>query len=388
MKYFKKIGKTVIVLGFVSLLNDISSEMIYPVLPVFLTAVLGATPIQLGIIEGIAETASSLLKLFFGYYSDRIKKKKPFIIYGYGIAAFSRILIAMSRTWYFVLGCRFIDRAGKGMRTAPRDALISTSASRENIGKAFGFHRSMDHTGALLGPIIAFGILYLTKDNYRFLFFTAGMIGLLSVIVAAFFLKEKKTSEDVKTDPVKIDFRYFQKNFYIFMGSILIFTLGNSSDAFLLLKAKNSGVPVAFLPILWSVLHLSKSLFSIIGGNISDIIPRKKVVQLGWLIYVGVYYAFGVFDDLYIIWVIFVFYGIYFGFTEGTQKAMVADMINREEYRGSAYGIYNFVIGIGSLPASIIFGLIWNIYGSSTAFFTGSGLALVSVLTISFVKTP
>jgi MFS family permease len=388
----KGLTRNVVVLGFVSLLNDGASEMIYPLLPAFLTAVLGAGPAALGIIEGIAESTASLLKLYSGYLSDRVKKRKGWIVAGYSISNVIRPLIAFSTSWLHVLVLRFSDRVGKGLRTSPRDAIIADSTPPEFRGKAYGFHRAMDHSGAVIGPLAATALLLLFHDDVKTIFLLSFIPGLLAVLMLLFGLREKP-SEGARTAPASFNFRSawaeMTPGFRKYLFIILVFTLGNSTDAFLLLRAQQLGVSVALLPAIWVVLHIVKMSFSVPGGIISDRIGRRKVIVTGWLVYALVYAGFGFASVHWHAWALFAVYGVYFGLTEGVEKAFVADFA-AVHLRGSSFGLYHLVVGVGSFPASLLFGLVWQQFGSTAAFGMGAGLALLASVMLSglSVKKP
>ncbi len=385
----KGLTRNVVVLGFVSLLNDGASEMIYPLLPVFLTTVLGAGPAALGIIEGIAEATASLLKLYSGYVSDRVRKRKGWIVAGYTISNVIRPLIAFSTSWLHVLTLRFSDRVGKGLRTSPRDAIIADSTPVEFRGKAYGFHRAMDHSGAVVGPLAATALLLLFHDDIKTIFLLSFIPGLLAVLMLLFGLQEK-ASESRRAAPSSFfNFRSslaeMPVGFRKYLAIILIFTLGNSTDAFLLLRAQQLGVSVALLPTIWVVLHLVKMGFSVPGGIISDRIGRKKVIVTGWLVYALVYAGFGLANQYWHAWALFAVYGIYFGLTEGVEKALVADFAPAH-LRGSAFGLYHLIVGAGAFPASLLFGLIWQKAGSTAAFGMGAGFALLACIMLAMLK--
>jgi MFS family permease len=378
--------RNVVVLGFVSLLNDGASEMIYPLLPVFLTAVLGAGPAALGIIEGIAESTASLLKLYSGYLSDRVKRRKGWVVIGYSLSNVIRPLIAFSTSWLHVLTLRFSDRVGKGLRTSPRDAIIADSTPVEYRGTAYGFHRAMDHGGAIVGPLITTGLLLIYHDDIKTIFLLSFIPGLLAVLMLLFGLKEKHTEPVQKTSSSPFNFRAawaeMATGFRKYLGIILLFTLGNSTDAFLLLRAQQLGVPVTLLPTIWVVLHVVKMGFSVPGGILSDRIGRKKVITAGWIVYALVYTGFAVASSLWHAWALFAVYGIYFGLTEGVEKALVADFAPAH-LRGSAFGLYHLVVGIGALPASLLFGVVWQKIGPAAAFGMGAGFAMLASLMLT-----
>jgi len=388
------LSRNVVVLGFVSLLNDGASEMIYPLLPVFLTSVLGAGPAALGMIEGIAESTASLLKLYSGYLSDKVKKRKGWIVVGYTMSNVIRPLIAFSTSWFHVLVLRFSDRVGKGLRTSPRDAIIADSTPAEFRGKAYGFHRAMDHSGAILGPLAATALLLVYHDDLKTIFLLSIIPGALAVGMLLFGLREKPAEVQKPTALESVfnfrsSLREMPGGFQKFLIIILVFTLGNSTDAFLLLRAQQLGVPVTLLPMIWVVLHIVKMIFSVPGGIISDRIGRKKVIVAGYIVYALVYAGFGAATQHWHAWTLFGLYGIYFGFTEGVEKALVADFAP-VHLRGSAFGLYHLVVGAGALPASLLFGFVWQRFGSSTAFGMGAGLALLAgvMLSLLTIKKP
>lgn len=377
--------RNVVILGFVSLLNDGASEMIYPLLPAFLTAVLGAGPAALGIVEGIAESTASLLKLYSGYLSDRVKKRKGWIVAGYSLSNIIRPLIAFSTSWLHVLALRFSDRVGKGLRTSPRDAIIADSTPPEFRGKAYGFHRAMDHTGAVVGPLAATALLLAFHDDVKTIFILSFIPGLLAVLMLLFGLREK-ISEGDRAATASFNFRSawgeMPPGFRKYLFIILVFTLGNSTDAFLLLRAQQLGVSVTLLPTIWVVLHVVKMSFSVPGGILSDRIGRKKVIVAGWLVYALVYAGFGLASEQWHAWALFAVYGVYFGLTEGVEKALVADFAPLH-LRGSSFGLYHLIVGLGAFPASLLFGLIWQQFGSAAAFGAGAALALVASVMLS-----
>ncbi len=383
----KGLTRNVVVLGFVSLLNDGASEMIYPLLPAFLTAVLGAGPAALGIIEGVAEATASLLKLYSGYLSDRVRRRKGWIVSGYTLSNVIRPLIAFSTSWIHVLVLRFSDRVGKGLRTSPRDAIIADSTPVEFRGKAYGFHRAMDHSGAIIGPLAATALLLVFHDDVKTIFLLSVIPGLLAVLMLLFGLKEK-ASDGIRQSPATFNFRSawaeMPPAFRKYLGIILIFTLGNSTDAFLLLRAQQLGVPVTLLPMIWVVLHIVKMAFSVPGGIISDRIGRKKVIVAGWIVYGLVYAGFGAASQYWHAWALFAVYGIYFGLTEGVEKALVADF-SPLHLRGSSFGLYHLMLGLGAFPASLLFGLVWQKFGSAAAFGMGAGFALLASIMLSFL---
>jgi MFS family permease len=376
------LSRNVVVLGLVSLLNDAASEMIYPLLPVFLTSVLGAGPAALGVIEGIAESTASFLKLASGFLSDRVKSRKSWIIAGYTVSNIIRPLIAVAGTWLHVLFLRFTDRVGKGVRTSPRDAMIADSTPPEHRGTAYGFHRAMDHAGAIIGPLVATGLLLLLHDRIPTVFLLSFIPGTLAVVLLVTGLHEPAGTKSPSSSAgfgARSAWAEMPVHFRRYLLVILLFTLGNSTDAFLLMRAQKLGVPVALLPAIWMVLHAVKMLVSVPGGTLSDRVGRKSVIVAGWIVYAVVYAAFGMASEQWHAWALFAVYGIYFGLTEGVEKALVADYAPAR-LRGSAFGLYHLTVGLGAFPASLLFGLIWQYGGAPAAFGVGAGLALLAAV--------
>ena len=385
-----------------SFFTDVSTEMIYPLLPVFLAGVLGANASFIGAIEGVAESTASLLKLVSGWLSDRIGSRKILVVIGYGIATVVRPFTAMAQTATQVLAIRLTDRIGKGIRTAPRDALLADSAPPQARGRAFGFHAAADNAGAVLGPLLAFMILKLQgvgsfdsagrlavhdEQALRNVFWLAAVPGLIALAILIVVVRDVPRREAgdkaVESSGGSVG-GGLTRRFWGYLVVVLLFTLGNSTDAFLLLRANQLGVPVAMAPILWALLNFVKSATGTYGGQLSDRIGRKPLIVGGWLLYAAVYFAFGWAAAAWHAWALFAVYGIFYGMTEGTEKALVADIVPRAR-RGSAFGWYNLAIGLGALPASLIFGAIWDRAGAPTAFMFGATLALIAALMMAFV---
>ncbi len=386
-----QLPRNVIALGLVSLFNDASSEIIYPLLPLFLTGTLGASMAFVGLIEGMTESASSLLKLPAGWLSDRAGKRKSLVVFGYGLASLVRPLLAIATAAWQVLGLRFVDRIGKGVRSAPRDALIADSTPAASRGLAFGFHRAMDHAGAILGALLSAWLTQLFAGDYRQVFWMAAIPALVALLILLFAVRDVKgigmAGEKSPLHPFTLSpLHALDNNFKCYLGVLLLFTLGNSSDAFLLLRAHDCGVSPAMIPMLWAVLHASKTLSSIIGGGLSDRLGRKRLIVSGWIVYAVIYFAFAVVRAPSQIWLLFIVYGVYFGLTEGVEKAFVADLA-RAESRGTAFGLYNLVIGVGALPASLLAGFLWQRFGAMAALALGATLSLLaSILLIATVR--
>jgi len=386
----------VLMMGLVSLFTDISSEMIYPLLPLFLTGLVpaGTAAIYIGIMEGVSESAANLIKIFSGRLSDAIEKRKLLAILGYGISTIFRPCMALAGAGWQVIGLRFADRLGKGVRTAPRDALISDSADPTVRGLAFSFHRAMDHAGAALGPVAAMLFLYaflgssFWKEDgvadtqemraLRWLFGITLIPGLAAMATLILKVREitpsrqkSRNSEPDKTTAKSMLFR----RFYLFLGILVLFTLGNSSDLFLVLYGKTMfQLDLFHLILLWVALHLSKIVFSLPGGGLSDRYGRRTAIVIGWIIYTLVYLGMAVVTTAGVFWLLILCYGGYYGMTEGAEKALVADFVP-VEYRGQAYGLYHGAVGLATLPASILFGVFWAKLSPQWAFLIGACLA-------------
>lgn len=372
-----RLPRTVVALGAVSLLTDLSSEMIYPLLPVFLSTALGAGPLAIGAIEGAAESVAALLKLASGWWSDRLPRRKPLVIAGYGIASLVRPLIGLAQNVGQVLVIRLADRAGKGIRGAPRDALIADAVDASQRGRAYGFHRAADHAGAVAGPIVAFALLTWGGVSLRTVFLLAAIPAAAAMIVLIAGVRESAREPVPATDTSKLDRAGLSRRFWAYLGVLMVFTLGNSTDALLILRANELGVSAAVIPILWAVLHVVKSVSSTPGGVLSDRVGRRPLIVGGWLVYAAVYLGFAYASESWHAWALFITYGLYFGMTEGVEKALVADLVPAR-LRGAAFGWYNLTIGLAALPASLLFGGLWQAYGATAAFLTGAGLALVA----------
>jgi len=384
----KGIPRTVVMLGFISFFTDMSTEMIAPLLPIFLTSVLLAGPAVIGIIEGVAESTSSILKLISGYWADRWRRKKPLVFVGYGISSVARPFIGLATVWPFVLLIRFLDRVGKGIRTSPRDALIADAADPANRGRAYGFHRMMDHAGAVVGPLIAAALMRWAGFSMQQVFYATAIPAIAVILILGLGLKEPARSSAPRTAPPRFftSTAMFGSRFWVFMAALLVFTLGNSTDAFILLLLSSKGVSTENIALLWALFHLVKMGATWTGGNLSDKLGRRFMVLCGWGVYALVYWGFSAAVDPKAVIALFLAYGIFFGFTEPSEKAWVADLVPADK-RGTAFGYYNLVIGLGALPASVLFGWIWKVWGSSCAFLTGASLAAISAVILMFVKT-
>lgn len=390
-KKFFGFGKNVTVAGLVSFFMDVSSEMIYPLIPLFLANVLGVNKSVIGLIEGIAESTASLMKVFSGWFSDRIGNRKWLMAVGYGVSTLSRPIVAIAAGWHHVMGSRFIDRFGKGIRTAPRDAIIAESSDKAYFGRAFGFHRAMDTMGAVVGPAIAFFLLGLFSNDYRKVFWLSMIPGVIAVFLIVFFIKEQKNKrgEARKRESVEgKDFRTselqnFRSNFdWRFKSFVVIaglFALGNSSDVFLILRAQQAGIQTIMIPVVYLLFNLIYSLSSIPAGIAADIFGKKRVILMGFILFAILYYGFAVAPDAMSIWILFGFYGLFMGLTEGIQKAFLATIIP-QDFKATAFGIFNTVVGLAMFPASVIGGYLWDHISPAATFYFGSITAGISAL--------
>lgn len=425
-----RITRNVLALGIVSLFTDAASEMIYPLVPIFVT-LLGSSPLILGVIEGVAETTAAMIKLISGIISDKVGKRKVLVLLGYGISTLVRPFTGVVSAAWQIVFIRLIDRVGKGIRTAPRDALIASSVNENIRGKAYGFHRAMDHAGAVIGPLLAIATLIVlilvfnmreTMPILRWAFLLSIFPGLFALLTILFFVREKGVP--ARSTALSFSIKLFDKNFITYLSIITLFTLGNSSDAFLLFRVqdalhhsealntiiyatpiigdmvRNFGdveaqkqlIDILFVPMVWAYFHIIKVVFSTHLGALSDKIGRKILITSGWGIYAFVYFFFAFLDRLpyflqiVITFVLFSFYALYYAFTEGAEKAFIADLV-KPELRGSAFGLYNFAIGLSALPASVLFGFLYKHFGAMTAFGTGAIIACISMcLFTMFVK--
>ena len=371
-------------LSVASFLNDAASEMIYPLLPLFLTGTLGAGAAFVGLVEGAAESASSLLKLVSGRLADRTGRRKPLTVWGYGIASVARPLIALVTAAWQVLAIRLLDRVGKGLRTAPRDALLAESIPEERRGAAFGLHRAADHAGAVAGPLIASALLLALDGDLQTVFGLAIVPGLLTVAAVAWKVRETAPAPRAPGEsaaPPLPRLRELGPVLPRYLGVLVLFTLGNASDAFLLLRASQAGVATPLIPLLWGALHVSKAGWSVWGGRWSDRVGARRAIIAGWLVYAAVYAGFAFVSAEWQVWALFLVYGLFFGLTEGPEKALVARLAPAG-LRGSAFGAYHAAIGLAALPASIVFGIVWQAFDARAAFLLGAVLALAAALVL------
>lgn len=391
----KDLPRNVWAVSFTSFFMDVSSDMVINLIPLFLANVLGVQTSIIGLIEGIAEATASVLKLFSGWLSDRLGGRKWLAVAGYGISALSKPFFYIATSWGLIAGVRWADRIGKGIRTAPRDALVADSVTKETRGLAFGLHRAMDHSGAMVGVLIAAVVVWLTqKDTLDLSQPTFQKIVLFSLIPA--FLAVLTLAIGTKDVPVtdqraapKFSLRNMGRPFNIFLVIVSIFTLGNSSDGFLILRAQNLGISVTGILVMLAVFNLVVSLVSTPAGALSDRIGRRRLIIGGWLVYALIYFGFGLAQSMWQIWVLYIAYGLYFGLAFGTANAMVADLVP-ENMRGVAYGTYHAVIGLLAFPSSLIAGFLWQGVGPwgglgpSAPFIFGGALAFVAALLMAF----
>ena len=375
-------------LGLVSLLTDASSEMIYPLLPAFLTGVLRAGPAILGLIEGVAETVAALLKVVSGRLSDRLPRRKPLVVAGYGLSSLARPLVALATGPAHVLVVRVLDRVGKGVRSAPRDALLAEVTAADQRGRAYGFHRAMDHAGAVAGPLLAAGALLVTSD-LRVVFALAAVPALLAMAALVFGVHEREREREpprAEAAPRGTDGRKGSLSAYL--AVLALFTLGNSSDAFLLLRAQEVGVAVAAIPLLWAFHHLIKAAASTFGGTLSDRVGRRSTILLGWGVYALAYTGFALARTPLAIVLLFALYGLFHALTEGPERAFVADLAATTA-RGKAFGLFHAISGLMLLPASLLTGLLWQRFGAAVALGAGAALAAAAAAgLLLFVPEP
>jgi MFS family permease len=382
----RSLPRTVWLLGLISLVNDSASDMIYPLVPLYLSSVLMAGPKALGLIEGIAESIGSILKLIAGVLADRTHKVKYWIVAGYGIAGLARPLIAFATSWTGVLLCRIADRIGKGVRTAPRDALLNLSVEASQRGLAFGFHRAMDNMGAVVGPLLAAGLLALGMPLHYVLL--SAVVPAIAVIALSLSVREPERPVAMKPTPFSWNLSEFPPAFRRYLLVLALFMLGNSSNMFLLLRARELGLSETEVPMLWALVSFVAAVFSTPLSALSDRIGRRQLIVGGWGVYAVLYLIFGLLPaKAWLLWPMFAAYGLFLAATEGVEKALVADLVPKES-SGTAFGWYNLIVGILLLPASVIFGWLWATLSPLSAFAFGSGCALAAALLLRFWVMP
>ncbi|GHT39749.1 MFS transporter [Bacteroidia bacterium] len=363
--------------GLTSFFTDTSTKMLYSVMPLFLLSI-GASKTTIALIEGIAESTASLVKVISGSWSDKIRRNKPFMVIGYGVTAVVTPLYAFVRVPFQVLALRFTERIGKGLRAAPRDSLISTSVTKLDAGKNFGFHKAMDNSGAILGPLIAFILLSAFQISYQNIFLLATIPAVIGVLTIVLFIKEPKNPEKPK-EQVKFRLKSLPTRYYLFLAIIFVFTLGNSADAFLLIKTTETGIQQAYIPFVYMIFNVVSVLCAIPVGKLSDRVGRGKLITLGFVIYAVVYFLFGRYNNIHIFLFLFILYGLYSALVDVSQKAMISDIVARD-LKGTAYGIYHAVLGITLLPASLIAGQLYDKVNSNAPFYFGATMALCAAV--------
>ena len=381
--------RTVWLLGWVSFFTDFASEMIYPLLPLFLTRVLGAGAFSVGLVEGVAEASNSALKIVSGRLSDRWNRRRPLVLAGYALSSAVRPAMAVVTSWGQVLVLRFVDRLGKGIRGAPRDAMLARLAPADQRGRVFGFQRAMDHAGAVAGPLAASAFLFFYPGAYRTLFALTALPGL--VVIGLLLMLREPPEEGVAGEPSRVrstartpDPR-LPRSLLAALAVIFLFSLGNASDAFLLLRLSEAGIATAWIPLLWAALHVVKSTSSVWGGGLADRWGRRATIAAGWLVYAAIYAGFAYWTSPAVLVLLFVFYGVYFGLTEGAERALIADLAPAA-IRGTAFGAYNAVLGVGGLLSSVIFGWVWTAASPQAAFGLGAGLALAASAALAGIR--
>lgn len=381
---FFGLSRNVLTMGGVSFLNDLSSDMVFPFIPIFLTSVLGASATFVGAVEGVADATASIVKVVSGRLSDRWKIRKPLVVAGYSLSALAKPLLALAAVPWHVLGVRFLDRVGKGVREAPRDALISFSAEKKDFGRAFGFHRAADTFGATLGPLVAFLILPFIGNNLRTLFLLSFFASLAAVLMLYFFVRDVKNGEARAQKPA-LQFKFLGMPFLIFLAVSVIFSLGKASEAFLLLRAGDVGVTLAYLPLVFVLYTITFAIFSGPAGILSDRIGHRNTFMIGMAIFSATYFFFASVTTIAGLLVLFAIYGFYSAFTDGVGRAIVADMVGEED-RAMAYGMYNAITGVALLPGSLIFGILWDRFGSATSFYYGAALGIAAFMIFLFLR--
>jgi MFS family permease len=388
------LNPNVFFLGIVSLLTDISSEMIFTLVPLFLRNVLKAPFSAIGLIGGLSESVDAIFRIFSGWLSDKVGKRKPLAVLGYSISTIAKPFMYLASGWGAVLGVRFSDRVGKGIRTSSRDALIADSISAGERGKGFGLHRAMDTLGAVLGLAIATIIIYLVQGGglelslgtYQWLVIVGVVPAVLAVIVLLVFVRElRKPSPDYEGRVVSASHRGliggFDTRFKLFLAIMVVFTLGNSSDFFVILRAQNMEAPLIHIVLMLVLFNVTYATVSLPAGILSDRLGRRMVITLGWFIYALVYLGFALASEVWQVWLLFACYGVYYGIVEGVARAFVADLV-AEEKRGTAYGLYHGVVGLTLFPASLLAGWLWQAYSPAAPFFFGAALAFLAMLGI------
>lgn len=379
----KSLGRNVVALGWVAFFGGLAQDMIQPILPVFYTSVLGLSKEFIGLIEGLLTTIVSLMKIGAGYLSDALGVRKAIVFVGYAFSAVARFLLGFAGSGAAVLGLRSTDGVGKGLKDAPRDALVAGSAGHRKLGFAFGVQRTLDTLGSAVGPLISYGLLRLWVEHtnkYREVFLVAGVVAALPLLIIGLWVKERKQPVNKQAISLKV----LRGPFVGFLAVMLVFTLGNSSDAFLILRANDVGVASETIPLVIAAFNLVSALAAIPAGKLSDRIGRRKAISIGWAIYAITYLGFALMKAAWLAWGFYILYGLYYAFTEGVGKAMVAELVP-ETNRGAAYGLYNASIGVMALPASLIAGVLWNRVSSAAPFAFGALMAFIAFVGLWFL---
>jgi MFS family permease len=378
-----RLGRNVLALGWVAFFGGLAQDMIQPILPTFLTSVLGLSKEFIGLIEGSLTTIVSLMKIGAGYLSDALGLRKTIVFVGYALSALARFGLGFAGSGAAVFGLRLTDGAGKGLKDAPRDALVASSAGRRKLGFAFGVQRALDTLGSVAGPLIAYGLLRLWVNHpnaYREVFLVAGVIAAVPLVIIGLFVRERRAA--VNKQPISL--AMLRGPFAILLGVMLLFTLGNSSDAFLILRAENVGVPATIIPVVYALFNLVSAATAIPAGRLADRIGRRRAISYGWAVYALVYLGFALSRQAWSIWLLYAFYGLYYALTEGSAKALVAELVP-DANRGAAYGLYNAAVGLMALPASLIAGALWDRVSPSAPFLFGAAIAALAFIGLHFV---
>ena len=379
---------TVRALGWVSLCSDFASKMVYPITPIFLTSVLGAPVWSVGVIEGIAESTASLLKLYSGWLSDRVGRRKPFAVAGYGLGALSKLGLAVSASWVAVLGARLVDRVGKGLRAAPRDVLIAENCAPNQRGQAFGLHHSLETVGEVLGPLLGFLLLRQFVGDYRRVFAIAFLPALLGVFVLLKFVREPRRSDISQRSLPQFTLRGLSPAYRQFLLVVGLFSLGNSSDAFLLLRSQSLGLTGEQLLLLYAIFNLVETCLGFAAGRLSDRIGRRPLLVMGYGVFALVYLGFALAQSAEMVWRLFMFYGLYSTLTRGVQKAFVADLVHPER-RGAEVGTFHMLVGLATLPASLIAGWLYTQVSVVAPFYFSVTTTIIAIgLLISLRRSP
>ena len=379
---FLGLSRTVVVLGFVSLLTDISSEGIYPLIPLFLVEVLKTQIVAVGLIEGVANSTASLLRIFSGWLSDVLGNRKWLTATGYALSMVSKPVLSISNSWQAVFGIRFADRLGKGIRTAPRDALIADSAPAEQRGVSFGFHRAMDTVGAVTGPLLAFWLLRSLAYGYRTIFLLSAIPAALGVLILIIFIREPRCERPAHAERPSLTLKGFSREFKLFLLAATVFSIGNSSDVFLILRARNVGIAAASVLLVYVVFNIVEASLSMWAGALSDRVGRRNVILAGYVVYAVVYAGFGLARSPSTVWALFALYGVHNALTQSVQRAFAADLCCAGA-RGTGLGAFHTLTGVALLPASLIAGYLWQAVSPSAPFYFGAAMALISTVLLA-----